>query len=133
MEPTLTDPPRPKRRSLIADVEWELREHGNPYVSVDEAKNALFQNAKLRAFHFVVYDRTNENWLLWCGDPDAVVRADMANWKQVFGDGYQVVYALRRAGRIIYKTASGARLTLNGESASAAIPQVGSNSNSRST
>ena len=117
-----TESPRPSRRSLIADVERELREYGRPYVSVDEAKKALFQNAKLRAFHFVVYDRTKENWLLWCGDPEATVREDMAQWKQVFGDGYQVAFAMRRKGGIVYKTASGERLTLNGESAAPSIP-----------
>jgi hypothetical protein len=38
---------RPKRRSLLADVERELRERGCPYVEVNEAKKALFVRAKL--------------------------------------------------------------------------------------
>jgi hypothetical protein len=116
--PLLTPPreehPR-KRRSLLADVERELRVRRCPYVAVNEAKKALFAHSRLKSFHLVVYDKERENWLLWCGDPTAAVRQDMAEWAQVFGEGFQVVYAVRRKGEIVYKTSSGARLTLNGD------------------
>jgi hypothetical protein len=102
----------PRRRSLLADVERELREHGRPYVAVNEAKKALFSSLRLRSFHFVVYDKERDNWLLWCGEPTAAVRQNMAEWAQVFGEGYQVVYAVRRKGGISYKTSAGTRLTL---------------------
>jgi hypothetical protein len=102
----------PRRRSLLDDVERELREHGHPYVAVDEAKKALFSNLRLKSFHFVVYDKERDNWLLWCGAPATAVRQNMAEWAQVFGEGYQVVYAVRRKGGISYRTTAGARLTL---------------------
>ncbi len=104
---------RPNRRSLLADVERELKEHGRPYVAVNEAKKALFSAARLKAFHFCVYEKTEDNWLLWCGEPTAAVRRNMAEWAQVFGKCYQVVYAVRRKGGIVYRTSGGARLTLS--------------------
>jgi hypothetical protein len=113
MTPPLLPAPA-KQRSLIADVERELRDHGIPYVAVDEAKKALVQHAKLKSFHFVVYDKTADNWLLWCGAPTGAVRQDMDQWASVFGQGYQVVYAVRRAKGIVYQTGGGKRLALNG-------------------
>jgi hypothetical protein len=115
--PTTTQPPR-QRRSLIADVEKELREHGNPYVRVDEAKRALFAQTQLKAFHFVVYDKVGANWLLWCGEPNIAVGKEMDQWAETFGEGYRVVYAVRRKGGIVFRTSDGICLKLNGEAAS---------------
>jgi hypothetical protein len=112
------NPPPRKRRSFIASVECELRQSGIPHVSIDEAKKALFTGSKLKAFHFVVYDKKAENWLLWCGEPTAAIRQDMTEWANVFGQGFQVAYAVRRARGIIYKSSSGTRLTLNGDGSS---------------
>jgi hypothetical protein len=117
-----TSPPPPGRRSLIADVQRELRERGIPCVAISDAKKALFSHAQLKAFHFVVYDKDGDNWLLWCGEPTAAVRSLMAEWARVFGNGFQVAYAVRRAGGIVYKNSSGTRLTLNGGSAREPTP-----------
>jgi hypothetical protein len=103
---------RPKRRSLLADVERELRDCGRPYVEVNKAKKAMFSPLKLKSFHLVVYDKEHDNWLLWCGEPTTLVRQNMAEWARVFGEGYQVVFAVRRGGGIAYRTASGAHLML---------------------
>ena len=111
LAPAQEESPR-KRRSLLADVERELRDCGRPYVEVNDAKKALFSPLKLKSFHLVVYDKEHDNWLLWCGEPTAPVRQNMAEWARVFGEGYQVVYAVRRKGGIAYRTENGAHLTL---------------------
>ena len=115
-------PPPVKRRSLIAEVERELHERGIPSVAVSEAKKALFKNVQLKAFHFVVYAKEGDHWLLWCGEPTAAVRQEMADWAQAFGEDFQVVFAFRRAGGIVYRTASGIRLKLDGKPAAGSLP-----------
>src|SRR2546423_987338 len=47
-----------------AAFEAFLRERGIPYVAVDEAKKALFANAKLKSFDFVVYSKNGPNLLV---------------------------------------------------------------------
>jgi hypothetical protein len=95
-----------------------LRDKGVPYVAVDEAKKALFSNAKLKSFDFVVYSKTGPNLLVdvkgrqargkganatptasaspastfqtWCTEQDV---RDLQEWEQVFGDGFRAVLA----------------------------------------
>src|SRR6476661_3576689 len=47
-----------------AAFEAYLRHRGIPYVAVDEAKKALFSNAKLKSFDFVVYSKNGPNLLI---------------------------------------------------------------------
>src|SRR3954468_19322523 len=47
-----------------AAFEAFLREKGIPCVAVDEAKRALFANAKLKSFDFVVYSKNGPNLLV---------------------------------------------------------------------
>src|SRR5207244_13615377 len=47
-----------------AAFEAFLREKGIPCVAVDEAKKALFANAKLKSFDFVVYSKNGPNLLI---------------------------------------------------------------------
>src|SRR5438067_1897458 len=47
-----------------AAFEAYLRQRGIPYVAVDEAKRALFANAKLKGFDFVVYSKNGPNLLI---------------------------------------------------------------------
>ena len=47
-----------------AAFEAFLRDKGIPYVAVDEAKKALFANAKLKSFDFVVYSKNGPNLLV---------------------------------------------------------------------
>lgn len=85
-----------------------MRERKIPYVSVDEAKKALFANAKLGAFHFVAYHKTGPNWLLWAAQVRKGVRTDMAEWEKVFGDGFVAVIARKRKdGQLAFKTFKG--------------------------
>lgn len=105
-------PFRMRLRSLVADVEKEIYRRGIPYVKVDECKRALFASAKLRSFHYVAYAKSGANWLLWCGDPSADTRADMKEWAHVFGEGFKVVYAIRRAAGIVYRDADGKPIAL---------------------
>lgn len=100
------------RRSLIQEVERDLRLSGTPYVAVDDAKKALFANAKLKSFHFVAYSKDGPNLLLWCGRPTQATRDDMAEWEKVFGEGFAVCYAIRAGGRIKYQLTNGTEYPL---------------------
>jgi hypothetical protein len=89
-----------------AAFEARLRERGLPYVSVDEAKRALFANARLKSFDFVVYTGGGPNLLVdikgrsargknggttlqtWAGERDV---EDLAEWERVFGEGFKAV------------------------------------------
>jgi len=73
---------------------------------VDEAKKALFSNAKLKSFDFVVYSKNGPNLLIdvkgrsmrttetgkagsfqtWATQQDV---DDLIQWQQVFGDGFK--------------------------------------------
>src|ERR1700722_5584247 len=56
----------PMDRSVHYEAAFEafLRERGIPCVAVDEAKRALFANAKLKSFDFVVYSKNGPNLLV---------------------------------------------------------------------
>ena len=91
-----------------AAFEAFLRDKGIPCVAVDEAKKALFANAKLKSFDFVVYSKNGPNLLIdvkgrqlrsrangakrsfetWTTEQDVV---DLMQWEQVFGEGYKAV------------------------------------------
>ncbi len=89
-----------------AAFEAFLREKGIPYVAVDEAKKALFANAKLKSFDFVVYSKNGPNLLVdvkgrslrdrakrsgfetWATEQDV---NDLLQWEQVFGQGFTAV------------------------------------------
>ena len=93
-----------------AAFEAFLHERGIPCVAVDEAKRALFANAKLKSFDFVVYSKNGPNLLVdvkgrqlrnrggaggvrrgfetWATEQDVT---DLMQWEQVFGDGYKAV------------------------------------------
>ena len=95
-------------RSVHYEAAFEafLRERGVPYVAVDEAKKALFANAKLKSFDFVVYSKTGPNLLVdvkgrslrdraaqrgfetWTTERDV---EDLMQWEQVFGEGFKAV------------------------------------------
>jgi hypothetical protein len=97
-------------RSIHYEAAFEayLRDRGIPYVAVDEAKKALFANAKLKSFDFVVYSKKGPNLLIdvkgrqrrdsspkrsfesWATERDV---ADLIQWKQVFGDGFDAIFA----------------------------------------
>ena len=88
-----------------AAFEAFLRDKGIPYVAVDEAKKALFANAKLKSFDFVVYSKNGPNLLIdvkgrqmrnptrrtfesWTTERDV---SDLIQWEQVFGEGFKAV------------------------------------------
>jgi hypothetical protein len=91
-----------------AAFEAFLRDKGIPYVAVDEAKKALFANAKLKSFDFVVYSKNGPNLLIdvkgrqqrdasskrnfesWTTERDVT---DLLQWEQVFGEGFRAVLA----------------------------------------
>src|SRR5215204_3923229 len=89
-----------------AAFEAFLRHNGIPYVAVDEAKRAIFANAKLKSFDFVVYVKDGPNLLVdvkgrqhrdrtgrktfecWTTERDI---QDLMQWEQVFGEGFKAV------------------------------------------
>lgn len=95
-------------RSVHYEAAFEayLRHRGIPYVAVDEAKKALFSNAKLKSFDFVVYRKDGPNLLVdvkgrqrrnksstrgyesWATERDI---DDLIQWEQVFGQGFKAV------------------------------------------
>src|ERR1700759_1197009 len=100
-------------RSVHYEAAFEayLRNKGIPYVAVDEAKKALFSDAKLKSFDFVVYSKNGPNLLVdvkgrsmrttsgkgtggspqtWATQQDV---DDLIQWQQVFGDGFKAVLA----------------------------------------
>jgi hypothetical protein len=100
-------------RSIHYEAAFEafLRSRGIPYVAVDEAKKALFADAKLKSFDFVVYSKNGPNLLIdvkgrsardrsatagkrsfqtWTTERDV---DDLMQWEQVFGDGFKGMLA----------------------------------------
>jgi len=97
-------------RSVHYEAAFEayLRHRGIPYVAVDEAKKAVFANAKLKSFDFVVYSQNGPNLLIdikgrqhrtagrstrsgfetWTTEQDV---ADLTQWEQVFGEGFKAL------------------------------------------
>ncbi len=95
-------------RSSHYEVAFEafLRDRGIPYVAVDEAKKALFANAALKSFDFVVYSKNGSNLLVdvkgrklrdpvrrtgfetWSPEQDI---SDLMEWEQVFGEGFKAM------------------------------------------
>lgn len=94
-------------RSIHYEAAFEdlLRQRGIPYVAVDEAKRALFSDARLKSFDYVVYSKTRPNLLVdikgrrhqgprassfqtWSTQRDV---EDLQQWEEVFGDGFQAV------------------------------------------
>lgn len=98
-------------RSVHYEAAFEgfLRDRKIPYVAVDEAKKALFANAKLKSFDFVVYSQNGPNLLVdikgrsarteggsrksfqtWTTERDV---EDLMQWQGVFGEGFKGVFA----------------------------------------
>lgn len=95
-------------RSIHYEAAFEafLRDRGIPYVAVDEAKRALFANARLKSFDFVVYSKNGPNLLIdvkgrscrnraeragfetWTTEQDV---SDLMEWERVFGDGFKAL------------------------------------------
>lgn len=91
-----------------AAFEGLLRDRRIPYVAVDEAKKALFANARLKSFDFVVYPPGKVRLLVdvkgrqlrnrskragfetWATEADV---RDLLQWEQVFGDGFTALLA----------------------------------------
>jgi hypothetical protein len=82
-----------------------MRERGTPCVAVDQAKRALFSNARLKSFDFVVYSKSGPNLLVdvkgrqvrgngagdrkslqnWSTEKDV---QDLVQWQEIFGEVY---------------------------------------------
>ncbi len=101
--------PRSKKSSHYeAAFEDYLRRNGLPYIAVDEAKRALFGDAKLKSFDFVVYRPNGTNLLVdvkgrACSPrlsaraslPNWTTRADiddLRQWQEIFGGGFIAIF-----------------------------------------
>lgn len=82
-----------------------LQQRQVPYVSVDEARKAVFRDAKLKSFDFIVYSNRDVNWIVevkgrrWAARKPGtrptwqnwVTQADLdglEQWENVFGAGF---------------------------------------------
>lgn len=88
-----------------AAFETFLRERQVPYVAVDEAKRAIFRDAKLKSFDFIVYSANDTNWLVdvkgrrwaprgaggrqWENWVTQVDLDGLVQWQDVFGAGFR--------------------------------------------
>jgi len=97
-------------RSIHYEAAFEafLRQRGIPCVAVDEAKRAIFSDAKLKSFDFVVYSKSGQNLLVdvkgrslrdrsrrrgfetWAEEQDV---SDLLQWEQVFGEGFKAIFS----------------------------------------
>jgi len=96
-------------------VESHIRSNGVPYISVDEAKRALFSGngVKLKTFHFVVYRKQVANWLVYAAPLRPEARKDFLQWESIFGTGFVAVVASRRRdGTLRFRTLAGATVEL---------------------
>jgi hypothetical protein len=103
--------PTLRRADHVAAFEALLRARQVPYVAVDEAKRAVFRDAKLGTFDFIVYAESGDNWLVFVGAPTTDRRAKMAEWEAVFGPGFVVVFAMPAAGGFTYRALDGRDVT----------------------
>lgn len=87
-----------------AAFENYLREKQIPYVAVDEAKRAIFRDARLKSFDFIVYSAHETNWLVdikgrsWSPGggrwENWVTQLDLDGldqWQSVFGVGFRAL------------------------------------------
>lgn len=91
-----------------AALEAYLRQKGIPCVVVDEARRAVFANARLKSFDFVIYSGKGPNLLVdvkgrqlrgqeggrafqtWATQQDV---EDLMQWQEVFGPGFRALLA----------------------------------------
>ncbi len=98
------------RRHIHYEAAFEdyLRSQGSAYIAVDETRKAIFAGSKVKSFDFLVYRKLEANWLVdvkgrkfpyevrgrrrywenWVTQEDL---ADMREWEQVFGTGFEAV------------------------------------------
>jgi len=102
------------RRSIHYEAAFEdyLRSRGLPYVAVDETKKAIFANASVKSFDFLVYSSSGPNLLVdvkgrkfpdsAAGRPRGSSRAwenwitrqdveGLSQWQEVFGADFRAV------------------------------------------
>ena len=92
-------------------LESQLRETVTPFVSVGEARKALFAGVLLPSFNFVVYSPVGDNWLVTCkAFSKPGVRDTMEKWQEIFGAGFLSVEAKIRRGRIVFIGLDGAAI-----------------------
>lgn len=92
-------------------IETELRAHGIPYVAVDEAKKALFAGAKLSSFTFVIYKPEGRNLLVWCSERTKERRDDFRQWLDIFGEGFEGQWVVKRAAGLVWLNMEGKPVT----------------------
>ena len=77
----------------VKAFEAVLRKRSMPYVVVNERKKAMFGDAKMENFDFIVYAESGPNWLVDLRNPTPEITDGLRQWEKVFGDGFVAVYA----------------------------------------
>lgn len=89
---------RPGRHGrYVAHIEQLLRDAGRPFVAVDDAKAAVFSDAKIDSLDFLVYMPQGDHWLAIVLPPSRPCpsrrqRAALGDWQRVFGSGFVGVF-----------------------------------------
>lgn len=76
----------------VEAFEAVLRRRGIPYVAVDETKRALFGQANLKTFDFIVYSE-GPNWLVELRNPTPEITDGLRQWEKVFDSGFVACFA----------------------------------------
>ena len=85
-------PPGCRRCSQRAFEAW-LRKRGDPFIAVDEVRKAVFADADIPAFHFLVYRNEGPNFLVHMGDRSVENIAALAEWERIFGVDFKATFA----------------------------------------
>jgi hypothetical protein len=89
------------RKALAPRLETCLRDKGWPYVSVTEARKAIFGGSDIKAFDYLIYSSTGPNLLvlLVTRRPTAEQVEQMTEWEKIFGKDFQAALVFQAAGQ----------------------------------
>ncbi len=91
---------KPGRKPLLAELERYLRDKGWPYVSVDDARKAIFGASEIKPFDFLVYSSTGPNLLVFLvtRKPTPAQVRQMQEWEKVFGKDFAAAFTFQVGG-----------------------------------
>lgn len=99
---------------LKEKVRCYLESNNIMHVDVATAKRAMFASARLGIFHFVSYNKTGPNWLIWAAAMREGVKEDLRQWQEVFGEGFLAVIASEHADhQLHFRTLAGEKVKVS--------------------
>jgi hypothetical protein len=89
-----------RRSSLYNEVDALLKAAAVSVVDVHEAAKVVVTKPGQRDFDFVAYAKRGDAWMILCGPRNTRNLAFMADWQRIFGKGFAIRFAVRRAGKL---------------------------------